>query len=305
MNADTVSAFLKPTSTIPKHPSDTAFPTVFPDPPIFQRAGATGHRTLWVVFVLMVIASIAFIALSWTVPPAKRLYHSLTTLIVLIATLSYYAMATGSGITLHHQRIHEPHKGKIPDTYHHVHREVYYARYIDWALTTPLLLLDLSFLAGLNGAAIFSAIAADLIMILGGLFAAFSYRSSTKWGWYAIACIAYLWVLYSLVITGRSTARAKGNTVSRFYTLIAGYTIILWTAYPIVWAIADGSRILSVDAEIIAYAVLDVLAKGVFGAWLLWTHRQASETHVNVGGFWAHGLNSEGTIRIADDEDGA
>jgi hypothetical protein len=29
---------------------------------------------------------------------------------------------------------------------------------------------------------------------------------------------------------------------------------------------------LSVDAEIVAYAILDVLAKPVFGTWLLFTH---------------------------------
>ena len=39
-----------------------------------------------------------------------------------------------------------------------------------------------------------------------------------------------------------------------------------------IWGVADGSRQIGVDAEIIAYAVLDVLAKPVFGFWLLFTH---------------------------------
>lgn len=39
-----------------------------------------------------------------------------------------------------------------------------------------------------------------------------------------------------------------------------------------VWGLADGSRNLGVDAEIVSYAVLDVLAKPVFGFWLLFTH---------------------------------
>lgn len=43
-----------------------------------------------------------------------------------------------------------------------------------------------------------------------------------------------------------------------------------------VWGIADGSRKIDVDAEIIAYAVLDVLAKPVFGFWLLFTHDSLS-----------------------------
>ena len=44
-----------------------------------------------------------------------------------------------------------------------------------------------------------------------------------------------------------------------------------------IWGIADGSRNINVDAEIIAYAVLDVLAKPVFGFWLLFTHDAMSE----------------------------
>lgn len=39
-----------------------------------------------------------------------------------------------------------------------------------------------------------------------------------------------------------------------------------------IWGIADGGRKMDVDAEIVAYAVLDVLAKPVFGFWLLFTH---------------------------------
>jgi bacteriorhodopsin len=45
-----------------------------------------------------------------------------------------------------------------------------------------------------------------------------------------------------------------------------------------VWGVAKGARIADVDAEIIAYAVLDVLAKPVFGFWLLFTHDSMAST---------------------------
>lgn len=32
----------------------------------------------------------------------------------------------------------------------------------------------------------------------------------------------------------------------------------LWTAYPIVWALSEGTNKISVNTEIIAYGVLDV-----------------------------------------------
>lgn len=43
-----------------------------------------------------------------------------------------------------------------------------------------------------------------------------------------------------------------------------------------IWGVADGSRIATVDSEIIGYAVLDILAKPVFGFWLLITHDNLS-----------------------------
>ena len=72
-----------------------------------------------------------------------------------------------------------------------------------------------------------------------------------------------------------------------------------------VWGIADGSRNMNVDQEIIAYAVLDILAKPVFGAWLLFTHQSIPETNIDIGGFWSEGLGAQGGIRIGDDEEGA
>lgn len=77
------------------------------------------------------------------------------------------------------------------------------------------------------------------------------------------------------------------------------------TSHKSVWGIADGSRIMNVDEEIIAYAVLDILAKPVFGAWLLFTHVSMPETNVDIGGFWSSGLGSEGRIRVGDDDEGA
>jgi len=291
------------TATVPKNPSETSFPTVYPDPPIYQHATKVGDRTLWVVFVVLVLSVIAFAAMAWVVPAAKRLHHSLTTLLVVIAGLSYFAMANGSGVVEHHRRIPEHHADPLPPTHRHIFRDVYYARYIDWLLTTPLILLNLHALSGVSGASIFSSIAADVIMILSGWFAAVSHSKGEKWGWYTIAIISFLWIVYTLLITGTTSARAKTSaSVNRFYTTIAGYSVVVWIAYPIIWAISS-RRILSVDGEIIAYAVLDILSKVVFGAWLLLTHRRLPEIQREVGGFWAHGFATEGTIRIGNGEE--
>jgi bacteriorhodopsin len=286
-------------------------PTVIPHPTEFQEASDNGFRTLWVVFVVMVVASAVFSALSWKIPVQKRLYHVVTTLITLTAAVSYFAMASGHAtsqhcttVTDHHHRggkhADEP---RMPDTHHDVCRQVFWARYVDWSITTPLLLLDLCLLAGVDGAHTLMAIVADLVMILAGLFAAYGKEHTVqRWGWYAIGCIAYIFVIWHVALHGSNMVRAKGDRVGKLFGSLAAFTLVLWTAYPIVWGIADGSRRATVDTEIIAYAVLDILAKPVFGTWLLRAHRSIPETNVDLNGYWSNGLGAEGRIRIGDDE---
>jgi bacteriorhodopsin len=291
------SSLLVPTSTA--RPTVSPIPTVInPTPAYYEKVGSSGGKTLWVVFVLMFLSSLAFIGMAYRVPVQKRLFHVITAFITIFATISYFAMATGDGNSFAHIIVKETHK-HVPDTVEHVYRQVFWARYVDWSLTTPLLLLDLAFLAGLNGSSIIIAIVADLIMVLLGLFAAFGATDGQKWGYYAMACVAYLVIVYQLAVSGRKTVAAKDNATAKLFASLGGFTFILWTLYPIVWGIGDGARKWSVDAEIIAYAVLDVLAKPVFGFWLLTAHARKAES---IEGFWAHGLGSEGTLRVGDDE---
>ncbi|KAI9706660.1 MAG: hypothetical protein M1836_003669 [Candelina mexicana] len=297
------SNLLVPTSS--SHVPITGLPTVLPtNTPIVVEATHVGTSILWVVFVLMLISTIAFAAMAFRVPVEKRLFHILTASITAFATISYYAMASGDGNSYNHSVIVEKHQ-HVPDTKQDFSRQIFWARYVDWSLTTPLLLLDLAFLAGLNGAQILVAIIADVVMILTGLFAALSTNDSQKWGYYAMACVAFLLVIYQLAVHGRSMAQSKNSQTGNFFTAIGAFTLVIWTIYPIIWGIGEGSNTINVDGEILAYAILDVLAKPVFGFWLLFTHGRMDSSHVRLDGFWSHGLSSEGSIRVGDDDEGA
>lgn len=259
-----------------------------PDTILYEHVGALGSRTLWVVFAIMVLSSISFAILSLQVPVQKRLFHVLTTFITLFAAISYFAMATGDGYTY-----------VAGNTIHATHRQVFWARYADWVVTTPLLLLDLAFLAGLDGASIVISLVADILMVFLGLFAAFSQNEAQKWGYYAFSCLAYLVIVYQLAVSGRRAVSNKQNSTANLFAAIGGFTLILWTLYPIVWGIGDGARKWSVDSEIVAYAILDVLAKPVFGLWLLVAHGRNAES---IEGFWTHGLSTEGALRVGEEE---
>lgn len=202
------------------------------DPTRYEAATDTGASVLWIVFVIMVVASGFFSLLAWNVPVSKRLYHYVTTMITITASLAYFSMANGHGVNLHCTTVKDSHS-KVPDTVHEVCRETYYARYIDWAITTPLLLLDLCLLAGIDGAHTIMAISADLVMVLTGLFAAYgTEESGQKWGWYAISCIAYIFVIWHVALAGSNAVKAKGNKVTKLFGSLSLFTFILWTAYP-------------------------------------------------------------------------
>lgn len=280
-----------------------AIPSVLPPTPHYEVVHHSGKVALWVLFVMMAISSAGFAALAYRVPVSRRVYHVTTTLITIIASLSYFAMATGHGVSSRHIRIRHSHD-HVPDTYDDIYRQLFWARYVDWALTTPLILLNLGLISGLSGAYILIAIIADLIMTLTGMFAAFGNEGTPqKWGWYAIAIISYLVVVWHLALNGRNFAAAKGPKVNKFYTAIASYSVIVWTIYPIIWAIAEGSRKLSVNGAVITYAVLDILAKPIFGLWLLVTNANMPESNIELGGFWTYGVSREGALRIGDDNE--
>jgi bacteriorhodopsin len=69
-------------------------------------------------------------------------------------------------------------------------------------------------------------------MVLTGLFAALGDVNSQRWGWYTIACLAYLTVVYQIAQNGSHAVSNKDAKTKAFFQLITAYTLILWTVYP-------------------------------------------------------------------------
>lgn len=68
-------------------------------------------------------------------------------------------------------------------------------------------------------------------------------------------------------------AKFHGGPVRKVYLLCGVWTIFLWFIYPIAWGLCEGGNVISPDSEAVFYGVLDILAKPVFGAMLIWGHR--------------------------------
>jgi bacteriorhodopsin len=156
------------------------------------------------------------------------MFHILISLVNTISFLAYFAMATGDGIVWVHLNPHEHWPTAVPRD---VFREVYWARYVNWILTTPLVLICLALLAGMSGANLLVAVSADVIMFVTGLTSALVGSHGRRWAWYTISCIAYLTVLYQVGYHGGRAARTKDAQIRRFFSTITTYILILYAGY--------------------------------------------------------------------------
>jgi len=120
------------------------------------------------------------------------------------------------------------------------YRSIYYARYIDWFITTPLLLLDLLLTAGMPWPTTLFIIAIDEIMIVTGLIGALI-DNRYKWAYFTFGCVALLYIVYHLVWESRLHARKFGRDVERCFLMCGSLTAFLWILYPIAWGVCEGA----------------------------------------------------------------
>ncbi|KAL8728365.1 MAG: hypothetical protein Q9181_005366 [Wetmoreana brouardii] len=235
--------------------------------------GITTHGSdwYWAVTAVMAVSTFVFIGLSFTKPRSHRVFHYITAAITMVAAIAYFTMASDlgqTGIPVEFVRSNP----KVSGTATNQNREIFYVRYIDWSITTPLLLLDLLLTAGLPWPTILYTILLDEIMIVTGLVGALV-QSSYKFGFFAFGCAAFLWVAFTVTVTARQYARTMGGDILKTYTICGVWTIFLWFLYPIAWGLSEGGNVIAPDSEAVFYGVLDLMAKPVFGALLLWGHR--------------------------------
>jgi len=237
-----------------------------------------GSDWYWAVCAVMTVATLAFMGMSFTRPRSHRLFHYITAAITLVAAIAYFSMASGLGQTpIQVEFARGSRFGAVNDGT----REIFYVRYIDWFVTTPLLLLDLLLTSGIPWPTLLITILADEVMIVCGLVGALT-QSSYKWGYFVFGMLAFLYVVYSLVFVARNHAAALGPAVSSVYMRCGVLTIFLWFLYPIAWGLSEGGNIIHPDSEAIFYGILDIFAKPVFGMLLILGHRNINPADLGL-----------------------
>ncbi|SPO27975.1 related to YRO2 - strong similarity to HSP30 heat shock protein Yro1p [Ustilago trichophora] len=234
--------------------------------------GRWGSDWGWTVFCLMAASTLGLLIWSTTIARNRRAFHYLLTAVLAISTISWYSMASDLGSTpITVQFLRNNPLGRGYDGY--PTRQIWYSRYIDWTITTTLLLLSLLLITGLPLSVIFITLFFNMLMIVCGLLGALT-RSRYKWGYFAFACAALGYVLYQVFASGLRSARRLGRGFDRAFLAAATLLAFIWPMYPICWALCEGGNVIGVSEEFLWYGLLDLFSKPIFAFLLLFMLRK-------------------------------
>lgn len=188
-----------------------------------------------------------------------KILYTLNFFICLIAAALYLAMALGQGFS-------------IIDG-----RPTFWARYVTWFTSTPLLILDLTFLARSSIPLLSSLLGANQFMIATGAMSAISPKP-INYAWYVVSCGAFIGILYMLLVPYQKQATQQHPRSKKAFRKLITIHVILWTLYPIVWILAStGFGVLSQTGETAGYTMLDLASKVGFGLLSLSTLHQIEQ----------------------------
>ena len=196
---------------------------------------------LWIGAVGMVLGTLPPLWRLVT-DPENRPYYALLAAITGIAAVAYVVMALGFGSL------------RVGG------EEIVAARYVDWLLTTPLMVLYLGLL-GRCGTRLYAAlVGADVVVILGGV-AADVFDGVAAAAAFGVATLAFCVLVYLLLVTVPRRVALHEECVVTF-TKLRNLTVVLWSLYPAVWLLSgSGFGLLLPATENVVVVYLDLISK--------------------------------------------
>merc|ERR1712078_337167 len=140
--------------------------------------------------------------------------------------------------------------------------DFYYARYVDWIITTPLMLYDLAVIGGTDTNTRIFLCGIDIIMIVSGLIGSLVEDSGAglggtneKWGFFGFSMLCFIPVIYFLCANngdGKHTllgtlcnglgvfcsSNTSNEPRAKTYQRAMNLTVITWMVYPIIWILS-------------------------------------------------------------------
>ncbi|AXG05732.1 sensory rhodopsin-2 [Haloplanus rubicundus] len=180
--------------------------------------------------------------------PARRTHYLALAGVTGVATVAYALMAFDVGTITASGRV-----VSIP-------------RYVDWLITTPLILLFLAMLGRTGRGSVLRLVVADVVLLLlGGI--AVVLTGPIRWAVFAGGVVCFGVLVYDLYVRIPRLATFSNERTRILFVTLRNLTIALWTLYPVVWVLApSGLGLLTRDMAMLVIAYLDLISKAAFVA---------------------------------------
>lgn len=241
-----------------------SFPDNFAD-----RVTELGDTILSITCVLMVATSIYAYTCAIKQKSSERKYEVLVMLITGISAVAYLVMSTGGG---------KVNYVNISATQH----PVFYIRYIDCLLTTPMMIWVAMDLAGAPFSDILFSAGLDMIMVTLDFLGAMC-PTKGKWMFFILSICCLIHIIASLY--SYTSEQRFGPGVRRLYNCLAFLLCFLWSLYPIIWMADFGFGVGGVNSRAVMYMVLDILSKCLFGFMVLGSRPALRDRHAGALGY--------------------
>lgn len=205
----------------------------------------------WFYFIVMLVGSITIWIMSKNPKKVPKIDYFLAFFIPLWSALAYMSIAIGQGFITISNKI------------------TFFARYIDWIVTTPMLLLSLALTAMYyvkkDLAILIGLCSADIIMVLCGLLGDLS-TTNIKYAWFLIGMIAFFVVIWLIWFPLKKIASTQSPQLYKLYKFLLLYLTIFWIGYPTGWILGpSGIGILSQKIDTYIFIILPIFSKVGFG----------------------------------------
>ena len=209
-------------------------------------------------FVAMAAGTLYFVLERGDLKPEHRIAATYAGIITFIAAIMYWIMTDIVGFF-------DQSAGEIGATMPY--------RYIDWLLTTPLLLVEFGLIVAIAGAAtkgfVTRLVIADIIMIVTGYLGEVGMEGEVSTiVWFVISSLAWLYIVYAVFqvkLDGMPAYAASAVKTMRLFVMLG------WAIYPIGTATEEFMKLSGADVSgavaiaAIVYVIADVLNKVGFG----------------------------------------
>jgi bacteriorhodopsin len=209
-------------------------------------------------FVAMAAGTLYFVLERGDLKPEHRIAATYAGIITFIAAIMYWIMTDIVGFF-------DQSAGEVGATMPY--------RYIDWLLTTPLLLVEFGVIVAIAGAAtkgfVSRLVIADIIMIVTGYLGEVGTEGEVSTiVWFVISSLAWLYIVYAVFqvkLDGMPAYAASAVKIMRRFVMFG------WAIYPIGTAIEEFMKLSGADVggavaiAAIVYVIADVLNKVGFG----------------------------------------